>query len=92
MTGPQYTGTLRKGAQPDTIEGELVDAWGWRLHITGRKSPTGYTLEAKLGDVPAALRIHGLDVATGAAAVTPKALGTGKYWTEGATQESDVKS
>lgn len=63
MNEPGYTGTLRKGEEPGTVVGELVDTWGWRLTLFGTLDrDTGtYTLTGTLGDTPPSLRLPGLE-------------------------------
>ena len=58
-----WTGHLRRGDRRDTIVGELVDTFGWRLRLEGVRDPEGgYRLVAYLdGAVPAALRQPVLD-------------------------------
>lgn len=53
-----WTGTIRRGDRRDTIVGELVDTFGWRLRLEGVRDPSGgYRLVAYLdGAVPAPLR------------------------------------
>jgi hypothetical protein len=53
-----WTGELRKGQQPDTVEGELIDAWGWRVSIRGVRQPGGkYALTGTIdGQVPIGLQ------------------------------------
>ena len=53
---PPYTGRLRRGASADTVEGELVDAFGFVLRITGTRDGAGYVLTATV-DVPAVYRM-----------------------------------
>jgi hypothetical protein len=60
MTAPQYTGHLRKGAEPGTIEGEIVDRWGWKILINGRRTDDGYALTATVSD-PGSLRVPAID-------------------------------
>ena len=58
----RYTGWLRKGDAPDTIQGELVDEWQWRIVITGIRDPDGgYRLTGVLGEPPASLRVPAID-------------------------------
>lgn len=61
MTKQVYTGILKRGAAENTIEGYLVDAFGWKIHIDGVKTPGGYELRGTIGDPPDALRIPLLD-------------------------------
>ena len=57
-----YTGELRKGSEPNTITGRLVDGWGWEIQLTGTRQADGsYKLDGILGETPPALRIPGLD-------------------------------
>jgi|KBSSwiS6_1023812.scaffolds.fasta_scaffold61265_2 hypothetical protein len=60
---PQWTGRLRRGAQPGTITGELIDAWGWVIHINATfDGPSReYVVEGRTGDVPPGLRIPAVD-------------------------------
>jgi hypothetical protein len=58
-----YTGALRRGIEPGTVRGFLVDRLGTRIEITGTKDPRpghGYLL---IGTVrlPAHLEVEGLD-------------------------------
>ena len=58
-----WTGWIRKGELPGTIVGELVDHWGWVVTLAGSidKESGGYVLEARLGPVPATLRVEAID-------------------------------
>lgn len=58
-----YSGTLRRGEHRDTIVGELVDSWGWRIELRGiRRSDGSYALTGKLGGaVPDAVRVPAID-------------------------------
>jgi hypothetical protein len=64
MTAP-WTGFLRRSADGEGIEGELCDAWGWRVTITGtrgaRDGVRGYILTGILGEPPKALRVPAVD-------------------------------
>ena len=58
----KYTGWLKRGADPDTIVGEIKDAWGWVIRLTGKRDPAGgYVLEGELGEAPKALRVAAID-------------------------------
>ena len=56
---PQYTGHLSRDG--DTWRGEIVDAWGWKIQLTGAvKLVDGRNvllLQGTIGEVPAALRV-----------------------------------
>jgi hypothetical protein len=55
---PHYTGELRKGEKPDTIDAFLEDIWKWRITIRGVRQPDGtYALQAWVGD-PGFLRLE----------------------------------
>jgi len=58
-----WKGWLQRGDAPGTVVGELRDSWGWVVSITGTldRENGGYTLEGRLGDPPAALRIPIVD-------------------------------
>lgn len=61
---PHYTGELRKGEKPDTIEGRLIDTFGWTIQLRGVRQPDGtYTLQAWVGD-PGFLRLEMDEVKT----------------------------
>lgn len=48
---PHYTGTLRRGEEAGTVVGELIDTFGWRIHITGNRLEDGsYVLRAVVGN------------------------------------------
>ena len=53
-----WTGELHKGSEPNTIEGELIDAWGWRVELRGVRQAGGrYALTGTLGgQVPRTLQ------------------------------------
>jgi len=61
-----YTGRLRKGQEPGTVEGWLEDRFGWRIALKGRLDPASgdYVLEGVLGNIPAALRVPVIDEET----------------------------
>ena len=61
--GPAWTGWLKRGDAPGTVTGELVDSWGWKIHITGTldKENGGYVLTGTTGEVPEALRVPIVD-------------------------------
>lgn len=47
----QYRWTVRKGAEPDTIELEMVDAWGWTIKGTAKlQADRSYSGTANVGD------------------------------------------
>lgn len=54
-------GRLRRGATPDTVTGNLRDAFGTEFLITGRRTADGYDLEAVSGPIPEGLRIPFVD-------------------------------
>lgn len=57
-----YTGHLRRGVEADTIEGELTDTWGWKIHIRGVRDPAGgYRLTGEVREVPDSLRQPAID-------------------------------
>lgn len=58
-----WRGELRKGEQPNTIEGELIDVWGWRVVLHGTRQEGGrYALTGTLGgQVPKALQQPAID-------------------------------
>ena len=58
-----WTGWIRKGELPGTIVGELVDHWGWVVTLAGSidKESGGYSLQGRLGPVPATLRVEAID-------------------------------
>jgi hypothetical protein len=61
---PRYTGHLRRDPETGKITGELVDSFGWIISLTAeRAADGGYVLAGVLGEVPAALRVPGLDEA-----------------------------
>jgi len=51
------TGTLRRGASPGTITGELRDAFGTVFVITGTRTPEGYAIEGVPGPIPDGLKL-----------------------------------
>jgi hypothetical protein len=58
----RQTGHLRKGAEPGTVEGELVDKAGFTLILTGTlTAPEVYTLTAVNGPVPPEYWIEAID-------------------------------
>ena len=60
-----WTGTLRRGAEANTVEGVLRDSWGWAVTLTGTRQDDGsYVLTGTLGEPPASLRVPLLDDAT----------------------------
>jgi hypothetical protein len=60
---PQYTGTLTKGTEPNTVVGFIADPFGWRIELRGTLDPATreYRLEGRLGPTPAALHIATID-------------------------------
>jgi hypothetical protein len=62
-TAPQYTGTLSKGTEPNTVVGEIRDQFGWVIELRGTLDPATreYRLEGRLGPTPAALHIDTID-------------------------------
>jgi hypothetical protein len=54
---------MRKGEQPNTIVGELVDQWGWRVELSGTLNPQTrtYALVGALSEPPEKLRIVAID-------------------------------
>lgn len=57
-----YRGYIRRGIEGETIVGELVDQWGWRIELFGTRAADGsYTLTGRLGEVPDAFRIPAID-------------------------------
>jgi hypothetical protein len=62
-TAPQYTGTLAKGTEPNTVVGTLTDSWGWTIELRGTLDPATrtYALTGTLGPTPAALHIDTID-------------------------------
>lgn len=61
MSDPTYTGTLTKGAAPNTVELVLRDVFGWEIRGTGQRQPDGsYALSATVGD-PGFLRLPAID-------------------------------
>lgn len=58
---PTYTGSLRRGDQPGTVVGELLDIFGWKIHILGTRQDDGsYLLVATVGD-KGSLRVPAVD-------------------------------
>ena len=58
-----WTGWIKRGELPGTIVGELVDHWGWVVTLAGAvdKEGGGYSLQGRLGAVPATLRVEAID-------------------------------
>ncbi len=58
-----WTGWIRRGELPGTIVGVLVDSWGWTVTLAGAldQEGGGYTLQGRLGPVPATLRVEAID-------------------------------
>ncbi len=58
-----WTGWLKRGELPGTVVGQLVDHWGWVVTLAGAvdKEGGGYSLQGRLGPVPATLRIEAID-------------------------------
>ena len=63
ITGPAWTGWLKRGETQGTVVGELKDSWNWVIHITGTldKEHGGYVLTGTTGEVPEALRVPIVD-------------------------------
>jgi len=63
VTVAQYTGWIRREG-PDVI-GEIVDSFGWKIRLTGtpgnQDGKACFVLVGTLGEIPASLRIQGLD-------------------------------
>lgn len=48
-----YKGILRKGATKNTVHGEIADAFGWIIHVTGIRNEDGsFELYGFVGDPP----------------------------------------
>jgi hypothetical protein len=62
-TAPQYTGELRRGTEPSTVIGRLVDSFGWVIELRGTLDPATreYRLEGRLGATPPSLHIDTID-------------------------------
>lgn len=57
-----WTGTLSKGTEPNTVTGQLTDAWGWSVTLHGERQADGsYRLVGTLGEAPACLRVLAID-------------------------------
>lgn len=58
----QWTGTVDKGSDPNTVVVVVRDGWGWTATLRGTLKPGGgYALVGTLGEPPAALRIPAID-------------------------------
>jgi hypothetical protein len=60
---PQYTGELRRGTEPNTVVGRLVDSFGWVIELRGVMDPEtrAYVLTGVLGPTPPSLHIEAID-------------------------------
>lgn len=46
-----YDGKLKRGAAENTVEGHLVDGFGWKIYLTGSRNADGtYDLKGYVGD------------------------------------------
>lgn len=61
MNPYRWTGTLRRGTEPDTIVGILTDTFGFTIAITGTRTAEGYTLVGVPGSTPEAYSLPGDD-------------------------------
>lgn len=64
MSEPQplvYCGLLRKGDDPDTIEGSFTDSFGFEMVLKGRRVQGGYQCEVRGGKIPQEFLIPHLD-------------------------------
>lgn len=62
MSGYHWTGTLRPGPEPGTIEASITDTMGFTINLTGtRISNYEYRLTGVPGLVPVTFLIDGVD-------------------------------